>query len=346
MVKSLLPRKILVIRFSSLGDVVLTTALLPNLKAHWPSAEVTVLTRHENASLFDGNPHVNRVFVFNPAKQSFYDLSREVRREAFDVVFDLQGNMRSAFICLIAAAPRVVIAKKLTWARRRLVLFKRPSPSLDRSVRERVLDCLAPFGIPAPSTETQLYPPKDTLGVLNTFSIDPGKTLIGIAPGAKHNTKRWKPERFAEAANRLGAVANSLILILGDKQDRTVADQVASLVRVPFKNMAGWTSLPEIMAIMSRLSLLLTNDSGLLHMAEALKVPVVAIFGPTVRAFGFAPYRVTSRVVEVTNLPCRPCTLHGSEQCPLGHHKCMEDVDLEAVLYAASSTGTLLESAP
>jgi heptosyltransferase-2 len=196
--------------------------------------------------------------------------------------------------------------------------------------------------VPVVSEETQLFPVNGD-AVLKTFSIPIGSKLMGIAPGAKHNTKRWSPERFAEAANRLGAFPNSMILILGDKADQAVADHVSRLIKVSYKNLTGWTSLEELMAVVSRLSFLLTNDSGLLHIGEALRIPLVAIFGPTVRSFGFGPYRKSSRVAEVINLPCRPCTLHGDERCPLTHHHCMVDVDLDAVLFAASD---LLEEQP
>ncbi|MCG3203479.1 MAG: ADP-heptose--LPS heptosyltransferase 2 [Elusimicrobia bacterium] len=333
--------KILVIRFSSLGDVVLTTALYPNLRARWPESQVTVLTRPAFVSVFDGNPFVDHVRLFDPTQQTFSKLADEIRMEKFDVIIDLHGNLRSWIIRLLAGGPMTVVVDKATWARNMVLYFKRTPSSLKRSVRERILDCLKPLDVPLVHEDTQLYP-QNISGVLSAHGIEPKKKLIGVAPGAKHKTKRWLPDRFADAANRLGAFPNAEIVILGDKSDREAAEQVSKLVRVPCKNLAGWTDLKELIDIMSQLSLLLTNDSGLMHVAEALKVPLVAVFGPTVRAFGFAPYRATSRVAEVVNLACRPCTLHGDERCPLGHHQCMMDIDVNAVLYVASD---LLEEA-
>jgi heptosyltransferase-2 len=104
------------------------------------------------------------------------------------------------------------------------------------------------------------------------------------------------------------------------------------LLKIPAKDLIGKTTIPELIAILSKLSFLLTNDSGILHMGDALKIPLVALFGPTVRGFGFAPYRPTSKVVEMEGLKCRPCSLHGDDQCPLRHHKCMDDIDLNRVL--------------
>lgn len=327
--------KILVIRFSSLGDIVLTTALFPNLKARWPDADVTVLTKAPFVSVFDNNPHVDHVRMFDPARQSFTQLANEIRQEKYDIVIDLHGNLRSWTVRLFAGAPVTVVVNKATLARYQVVYLKRVPEVLRRSVRERILDCLKPLDVPLISTETQLFP-KPARTLLEAHGIPAGVKLIGIAPGAKHKTKRWIPIRFAEAANRLGEIPNSMVVLLGDKSDRPVAEAISSQIKVPVKNLVGWTSLAELMGIVSHLSVLLTNDSALMHIGEALKIPLVAVFGPTVRPLGFAPYRDTSRVAEVINLSCRPCTFHGDEKCPLGHHKCMNDIETDAVLFAAS----------
>jgi heptosyltransferase-2 len=327
---------ILVIRFSSLGDIVLTTAILPNLRARWPEAEISVLTKPAFGAVFDNNPHVNTIRLFAPEKQKFADLINEIKAQKYDVIIDLHGNIRSWVLRLFAGAPLTVTVDKQTLARNALVWFKYVSKSLDRSVRERILDCLTELDVPIISAETQLFP-RNADEILTLLGVESGMRLIGLAPGAKHNTKRWTEEQFIEAGNRLGATAHTQIVVLGDKNDQPVAQRVFMGLNVPAKNLAGWTSLPELFAVVSKLSLLLTNDSSIMHIAEALKVPLVAIFGPTVRPFGFAPYRPTSRVAEVINLPCRPCTLHGSAECPLKHHLCMKDVDVNAVLYTASS---------
>jgi heptosyltransferase-2 len=332
--------KILVIRLSSLGDVVLTTAIFPNLRARWPEAEISVLTKPAFAPVFDNNPSVDTVRVFSPEKQSFGDLMNEVKAQKYDVIIDLHATLRSWMLRFFAGAPLTVAVDKQTIARNWLVWFKQASPSLNRSVRERILDCLKPLDVPLVSTDTQLFP-KNAEQVLSAFGLDARARLIGLAPGARYNTKRWSEDDFAEAGNRLGASPNTQILVLGDKNDQPVAERVFMQLKVPAKNLAGWTSLPELFAVVSKLSFLLTNDSSLLHIGEALSIPLLAIFGPTVRPFGFAPYRKTSRVAEVINLPCRPCTLHGGDECPLKHHLCMKDVDVNAVLYSAS---LLLES--
>ncbi len=325
--------KILVIRFSSLGDVVLGTVIFPNLKAFWPQAEVSVLTKKEFAGVFDGNPHVNHVWIFDPEKQTFSALAKELREQGFDVVFDLHGNPRSFYIRLLTGARRVIKVKKNSLERRFLVWLKAPSKKLKKSVRERILDCLAPLEIPQVNGETQLYP-QNPERILTVFSLSPDQILLGLAPGAKHATKRWPVEKFAEVANLLGKKPNVVTVLLGSQGDQLVSQKLLAQLTVPFRDLTGWTSIPELIAVTSRLSLLVTNDSGILHIGEALKIPTVAIFGPTVKEFGFSPYRSESRLIEADGLKCRPCSLHGTEICPLNHFHCMADIQPEAVVKA------------
>lgn len=328
-------KNILVIRFSSLGDVVLTTPVYPNLKAEWPNARVTVLTRKSFESVFEGNPHVDRVWTFDRKSESFFSIAKRVREEKFDLIIDLQNNLKSYFLRVIAGPPLVVPVNKVTLARWKLLLLKWTSSVLEGSVRERYLDTLRRINVGRAVEDTHLTP-QNAEAVLKKLDIPVGRRLIGIAPGAHHATKRWPVEKFAEAANRLGAFPDTTVVILGDKTDAKVGKMVSEKLVVDHRDITGQTTLSELIAVTSRLSFLLTNDSGLMHVGEALGVHLVAVFGPTVRAFGFAPYRKTSRVVEVS-LPCRPCTLHGDEACPLRHHNCMNDVDVSAVLFAASA---------
>ena len=329
------PRNILIIRFSSLGDVVLTTAVLPNLKAKWPNSRVTFATKSAFLPVFERNPHVDEVLTFDEAEKPFSQLSATVRERHWDIVIDLHRNPRSWFLRLVSGGECTAVVEKAVAARYALLFTKRPSASLKKSVRERILDTLDIIDVPVVSQETQLFP-ADPAPILQAWGASMNDRLIGVAPGARHATKRWPVAKFAEAANRLGAFPNTTVVIVGDRADKAVAAEVASKLVVRHVNLAGKTTLSDLIAVTSRFSLLLTNDSGLMHIGEALKVPLVALFGPTVRAFGFGPYRATSRVAEVINLPCRPCTLHGEERCPLGHHRCMEDLDVNAVLFVAS----------
>ncbi len=329
-------KKILVVRFSSLGDAILTTAIFPSLKASWPEGEVVVLTKSVFADVFSNNPSIDRVIGFDSEKESFSELAKRIGQEKFDIIIDLHANLRSYFLRVLAGPPLAIAVHKATLARWLLLLFKFSTNDLRKTVRERILGILPRLDISVVSTETQLFT-TDVPAVLSKFDLPPGRNLIGIAPGAKHNTKMWPWERFAESANRLGAFPNTTIVLLGDSSDISIGEKMVPRLVVDHKNLIGKTSLSELKDVVSQLKFLLTNDSALLHMGEAFKIPLVVLFGPTVRGFGFAPYRPTSRVVETINLTCRPCTLHGDPDCPLKHHRCMMDLDVSAAMFAASA---------
>jgi heptosyltransferase-2 len=161
---------------------------------------------------------------------------------------------------------------------------------------------------------------------------------LAVAPGARWATKRWPPESFAAAARAIAAERSWKVVLLGSAEDATAAGALGALLRaagIHALDLSGRLELRESAAVLARSALLLTNDSGLMHAAAALGVPSVAVFGSTVSQLGFVPYRARARVVEVDGLPCRPCTSFGRPACPLGHFKCMRELEPESVVRAA-----------
>ena len=158
--------------------------------------------------------------------------------------------------------------------------------------------------------------------------------LLAVAPGARWPTKRWPVERFAAVAQDLAQERGAAVVVLGGPDESRLASALCDNLDVPVIHVAGTQPLMHSAALLSRCSLLISNDSGLMHMATALQVPVVAIFGPTVREFGFYPFQARAEVVSEP-LPCRPCSTKGSIRCPRGHHACMQDISSARVLAAA-----------
>ncbi|MBI3012912.1 MAG: glycosyltransferase family 9 protein, partial [Elusimicrobia bacterium] len=165
----------------------------------------------------------------------------------------------------------------------------------------------------------------------DSHHIPEGKMLIGMNPGSMWKTKRWLPEYFAQVADTLQKERNCQIILFGSDQDKTAVRSVCSFMKSPVINLCGKTDLKTLTSLISRCSLFITNDSGPMHLASAAGVPLVAIFGPTTRELGFFPLGDKSVVVEL-ELPCRPCSLHGGDRCPLKHFKCMRDLRPEVVL--------------
>ena len=332
-------RSTLVIRLSSLGDVVLTAPVFTNLRAGLPDARLSLLVKRAFAAVFDGHPAVDEVLIFED--RGFWGWLREVRRRRFDTLVDLHDTPRSRLWSLFSGAARRLRYDKRSGARRRLVWFKRSSPTLSGRTVDRYLETLAGLGLPVKSRTPELFlKTNESLSPEWMSRLGDGP-FIAVAPGALHETKRWPGERFAQAADRLADIAGqrsnraAQILLLGAAGDRPAAEETRRALRGHAQDLAGQTTLREMMLILEKCAVLLTNDSGASHLGAALGVPTVVLFGPTVKAFGFFPLGGKVAVMENPDLPCRPCTLHGGRKCPLGHFKCMTDIPVESVVNAA-----------
>jgi heptosyltransferase II len=166
------------------------------------------------------------------------------------------------------------------------------------------------------------------------FPEKTARPLLAVAPGARWPTKRWPVERFAAVAQELAQARRAAVVVLGGREDVPLTQELCRRLRVPVLDSTGKLSLLHTAALLQQCHLLLSNDSGLMHMATALRVPVVAIFGPTVQEFGFYPFKASARVVSA-EISCRPCSTKGSGRCPRGHHQCMQQVTGAQVCAAA-----------
>ena len=334
-------QRILVLRFGSLGDVVLATATFRRLRALYPQAKIHAAVKQDFAPLLLAHPCVDEVLPFDSRHQhhglaGFFHYGRLVRGLRFDLVVDLHGNLRSRVFAAVSGA-RVLRAGKQWLPRRMLVWFKRrPSPGLPH-VAQRYLAALAPLERPCPADPLGARPDLHVSAAdrawadsfLSRRGVRAGDTLVGVSPGAAWPTKRWPARHFAAALDALRLPARSHLLFLGGPADLFACEEVVARMRrnAPLALVsAGETSVGQLMALMARCRALLANHSGPMHVAVGLGVPVAALFGPTVRDFGFAPLGPRDQVFE-RELPCRPCTLHGAERCPLVNHACLEGVE-------------------
>jgi len=326
--------RVLVIRLSALGDILLTTPVLRLLRAHCPGARLDFLTRATYEDLLGANPCVDRVLLFDP-RQGLRQTLHALRQTRYDLVVDLHRTLRSRLLCRgLLAQRRLTYAKRsvrraflvhLGWNTLRAVT---PVPELYAAPLRRV-------GItaPLPPLEMHLTPTsQDTMRtyVRQALPHSVGQPLLAVAPGARWPTKRWPVERFAAVAQGLAQAQRAAVVVLGGAEDVALAQELCRRLRVPALDSTGKLSLMHTAALLQQCRLLLSNDSGLMHMATALQVPVVAIFGPTVQEFGFYPFQARAQVIS-TDLPCRPCSTKGSARCPRGHHQCMHQVTVAQV---------------
>jgi heptosyltransferase-2 len=331
-------RRILLIRLSSLGDILLTTPVLRLLREHCPQAKIEFLVKAAYQDVLRAHPCIDRLILFSD-QQSLGQTLRQLRQTRYDVVFDLHRTLRSRLICQGLPASLKLTYNKRVLRRLLLVRLRWNTLSAMTPVPELYAAPLRRLGIDTklPAPEMHLAPGcRDAMRqhLAQVFPAAAGRPLLALAPGARWATKRWPEERFATVGQALGERYRAGVIILGDNQDTAFAQTLCQQLDVPVFNACGKFSLMQTAALLQQCRLLLCNDSGLMHMATALNIPVVAVFGPTVEEFGFYPFRAPARVVS-SSLSCRPCSTKGSRHCPKGHHQCMLHVSTDQVLTAA-----------
>lgn len=312
-------KKISVIRFSSLGDVLLTTPVVRSLKAKYPDAELHFIVKKEFSDAYARNPFISKLLIFDKTRES--ELKTELSNEKYDLIIDLQNNWRSRKLTRGVAA-NILMFVKPTFAKLLLVYLKINLLKESKSIVQRYAEAA---GVDLDQAGLELFLPTEMKS-----SLENGKKYIGLAPGAKHFTKRWLPEYYVELGNELTKLGFQIVLF-GGKSDQQLCSEISKQISGSI-NLQNDDNLFRIAADMKLCKLIVTNDSGLMHSAASVGVPVVAVFGSTVKEFGFAPFGVQNLILENNSLFCRPCSHIGKSNCPKKHFKCMKDVTPHNVL--------------
>jgi heptosyltransferase-2 len=321
----------LVIQTSFLGDTILTTPLLVQLARRGP---VDIVTTPASAALLANHPAIRRIVVYDKRGRDrglggFLSVGRLLADQKYDVAFLAQGSWRSSALALVAGIPTrmgfATSAGRLFYTKRvayrddlhhaaRLLLLARPNG------REPMDDELIPSLHPGDADRAAV----DTL--LAASGVAPDDRIIVLAPGSVWGTKRWP--YYAELAGMLAGEAR--IAVVGGPDDAVHAAAIRAAVPTAI-DATGHLSLLASAELIRRAKVIVTNDSSPLHLASAMSTPTVAIFGPTVPAFGFGPLAPHSVATGHEGLTCRPCDRHGPQVCPLGHHRCMRELDAESI---------------
>ncbi|CUS78141.1 heptosyltransferase-2 [Candidatus Kryptonium thompsonii] len=329
------PQKILIIRLSSIGDIVLATPLIRVLRNKFTASQIDFIVKKEFSELLKFNPNLTNLIEFD-SKNGFKELLKLkilILKERYDLIIDIHNNLRSLFLRTLSGAKVVKINKRI-FKRFLLVKFKVNLYKNAIHTVEKYIEPVSKFSIKNDNQGLEVFVPEDTIDKMKKkINFSERDLYIAIAPSAKHETKRWLPERFAQLGDELVEKFNAKIILLGGKEDKARCEIVEHLMKNKPINLCGQTTLLESSAVLSLCKLLITNDSGLMHIGSAMKTKIVAIFGSTVKEFGFFPYGTQSIVVE-KNIPCRPCSHIGREKCPKGHFKCMRDIEVEDVFNA------------
>jgi heptosyltransferase-2 len=332
------PPRILVMRYSSLGDVALTNPLLDGLHSAWPQGEIYYATKKQYAPAIQHHPALTRVILLEGSGLfNLWNHVDEIRKVNPTLALDLHDSLRTHIIQFFLRDAKLLVYDKEAVGRRLLVRKLRGEPSMHTI--QKYLKVLEPLGIrPHSRIPFEVHVSRKNQAFLREFSerrkISHSQLVIGLGPGARWHTKQWMPDRYAELASRLVEDYRCLLLWFGSKEEVPLIRSIQVRMRgTPLERgicLAGEYSLEQSVALMGRCDLFIGNDSGLTHLASGRGARVVVIYGSTTPSLGFEPWGPHS-VVEVSNLPCRPCDVHGKNACPLGHFKCMEDLTVDLV---------------
>ena len=323
------PANILVVRYSALGDVVLATSILEPLRARYPRARIEWVTDALYAPLLEGLPELAEVHrLAREGPNDAVGIASRLRGR-FDLAIDLQNKLRSAVVARSAAPLRTVFRRR-TAARAILSLFGSDPPLVRAHQTRLYAEALAPFGVERPGpTKVSLSAQARILAADALQGVQ--APAVAIAPGARWLTKRWPAERFAAVADALAADGYAIVLC-GGPSDRDAFAAFRAATRAPVAADLSFLPIDALAAAIAQLRLLIACDSGPVHLATAVGTPVLALFGPTSTArWGPAP---PGRALDL-GLSCAPCSNHGGDYCPEGHHRCLGDLVPEAVLTAA-----------
>ena len=329
--------RILLVQTSFLGDVILSTPLIEILRARYPDHEIWMVTTPEGAELVRSDPLVSGVLEFDKkgrdkGLRGLWRLIAAVRKLRPDRAFIVQRHLRSALIARLGGVPwrRGFSSATGAW----LFTESVPRRALSHEV-ERNLSLLAE-GEMVPQGKIRLVPPCDEdIGATWREWLHEREGAIVVAPGSAWATKRWYSEGYSELCRRL-VEEGDRIVVIGAPGEREVGNAVTrGLPSERVENLCGNLSLPLTMRLVSRSAGVVCNDSMILHMASAFRIPSVAVFCSTVPEFGFGPWQnPRAIVVGHPGLSCRPCGRHGFQVCPLGTNSCMREVTPEEVFRA------------
>lgn len=342
-------KKILVVQTSFIGDVVLLTPLLKEIRSFFPSVNLDVMVTPRAAPVLQNNPSVTSVVTYDKrgtqrGLRSFCELVRRLRVNRYELTFVPHRSIRSALLVWLAGIPlRIGFTKSAG----RYLFTKRVWYDADQHEIDRNLSLLSGIGIDEYSTPPPIIQPSDEdIASVDNFLVEnataPGKKRIAVAPGSIWFTKRWLPERFADLARRLAELGWQVMLI-GGTEDKALCDDIARQANTSegeIVSSAGQLSLTASAELIRRCELLVSNDSAPMHLASAVGTPVIAIYGATVPEFGFAPRGKKDRVVQTRGLRCRPCSIHGGQHCPIKTFDCMKNISVEKILRSINEITT------
>ena len=333
-------KKILILRFSSIGDIVLTTPVARTLKVQL-DAEVHYCTKQKFAAILENNPYIDQVLVLN---EHLSELVQRLRAQHYDYIVDLHHNLRTTLIKRRLGVKSYSFNKLNVekWLMVNLKINRLPNVH----IVDRYMDTVRPLNVKMDNLGLDYFIPEKDEVERSWLPETHRKEYVAYAIGAQHETKKLPVARMIELCDRI----NKPIVLLGDKNDyengeqiarffapnSEDADQEAALLAMNKKttiyNACGKFNLNQSASLVRQSAYVFTHDTGLMHIAAAFKKNIFCIWGNTIPRFGMYPYRTSFTVLENNRLGCRPCSKIGYSKCPKGHFKCMRDIKFDFYL--------------
>lgn len=319
--------KILVVRFSSIGDVVLTTPILRCIKQQLKDAELHYLTKQNFLNVIENNPHIDRFFTI---KNGLYEVIPQLKKENYDYVIDLHHNVRTLRL------KRALGKKTFSFNKLNLEKFLMVHLKLNRLPHQHIVDryfeTVASLGVINDSQGLDHFiHEKDHINIQSYLpeTFQNGYNVLVV--GGSYFTKQIPSNKLKEICKQ----SSLPLILLGGKDDTDNAEKIHQAFKEKTINLCGKININQSASIIQQSKTVITSDTGLMHIAAAFKKDIISVWGNTIPEFGMGPYLsgTNSHILEVKNLPCRPCSKLGYSKCPKGHFKCMNDIKIDSVSF-------------
>ena len=314
--------KILIIRFSSIGDIVLTTPVVRCIKNQLPDCEVHYLTKNQFITILEANPYISRLYTI---EKNISEVIDKLKLENYDFVVDLHKNLRSAGVIFRLRKPWSSFPK-LNLKKWLLTNFR-----IDLLPKVHIVDryfrATQKLNIINDMQGLNYYIPDDEEVQMDDLPAEFSKSYIAWAIGGAHYTKIFPVDKIIEVIDKI----DHPVIILGGPQDKERGEKIATATKKTVINVCGKYSVNQSASIIKQSILLITNDTGMMHIGAAFNKKIISLWGNTVPSFGMYPYMPgnenNSKIIEIAGLSCRPCSKIGYSKCPKKHFRCMEDID-------------------
>ncbi len=316
--------KILIIRFSSIGDIVLTTPVIRCCKEQLNRAEIHFVTKSAFKPVLQNNPHISKLITFEKDITEVIDI---LKKENYDHLIDLHNNLRSQRLKL-ALNKKSSTFKKLNVKKWLAVTLKNKTVLPNVHIVKRYLETVSALGVKDDGKGLDYFLGTDDNINILSISEQLSKGFVSLVVGGSYFTKKIPVNKLVDICNN----SKLPVVLLGGKEDVSIAEEVTKQTKNTF-NLCGKFSINQSASIISRSNYVVTSDTGLMHIASAFGKKIFSLWGNTIPEFGMYPYKpaVGSKILEVKNLSCRPCSKLGYEKCPKGHFKCMQEIDVREI---------------